>query len=243
MTGWAGRGIAAGIDGCRAGWFFVGLDERGSFRHGLAARFEEAINALRQAGLVLVDIPIGLPGAGRPARDCDVAARRAISPRGSTIFPAPSRAALDAPDYAGACAANRSETGRGISRQCWNIVPKIHEVDRFLQRADGHPPIREMHPEVAFWALNGGVPLMTKKKSRDGLEERLAVLGRYWPEVRAGFAACEAAYRRKDVARDDIVDAMVGAVTARLRPGLATFPERPARDAAGLPMEIVYARP
>lgn len=242
MTGRANQGAAVGIDGCRAGWFFVSLDERGAFRHGLAARFDEAVDALRRAGLVLVDIPIGLPGAGRPARDCDVAARRAISPRGSTVFPAPSRAALDAADYAAACAANRAETGRGISRQCWNIVPKIREVDRFLRRAVDHPPIREMHPEVAFWALTGGVPLLTKKKSRAGLEERLAVLGRYWPEVRAGFADCEAAYRRKDVARDDIVDAMVGAVTAGLRPGLATFPERPARDGAGLPMEIVYAR-
>mgnify|MGYP000184531826 CR=1 FL=1 len=95
MTGRAGQGPAAGVDGCRAGWFYVALDERGVFRHGLVGRFEEVVDALRHAGLVLVDIPIGLPGAGRPARDCDVAARRAISPRGSTIFPAPSRAALD----------------------------------------------------------------------------------------------------------------------------------------------------
>ena len=243
MTGPAGQGKAAGIDGCRAGWFFVALDEGGVFRHGLARCFGEAIDALRRAGLVLVDIPIGLPGAGRPARDCDVVARRAISPRGSTIFPAPSRAALDAQDYASACAANRDETGRGISCQCWNIVPKIREVDRYLRRATGYPPIREMHPEVAFWALNDGKPLLTRKKSRDGLEERLAVLARYWPEARTGFAACETAYRRKDVARDDIVDAMAGAVTARFGPGLATFPARPALDGAGLPMEIVYARP
>ena len=114
MTGRAGQGSAAGIDGCRAGWFFVALDERGGLRHGLAARFDEAIEALRRTRLVLVDIPIGLPGAGRPARDCDVAARRAISPRGSTIFPAPSRAALDAPDYAGACAANGSAGANAV---------------------------------------------------------------------------------------------------------------------------------
>lgn len=243
MTDRAGQVSAAGIDGCRAGWFFIVLNQRGEFRHGLATRFEEAIGAVREAGLVLVDIPIGLPGAARPARDCDVAARRAISPRGSTIFPAPSRPALEAPDYAAACVANQEETGRRISRQCWGIVPKIREVDGFLRGATKHPPIREMHPEVAFWALNDQSPLLTKKKSRAGLEERLAVLERYCPEARACFSDCEAAYRRKDVARDDVVDAMVGAVTASLMPRLATFPERPARDGEGLPMEIVYARP
>jgi predicted RNase H-like nuclease len=235
-------GFDAGVDGCRAGWFFVALDGRGAFHHGLAACFVAAVDALRRAGLVLVDIPIGLPGAGRPARACDVAARRAIAPRGSTIFPAPARAALDAEDYADACALNHGATGRGISRQCWNIVPKIREVDRYLRRATGHPPIREMHPEVAFWALNGSRPLLTSKKSRAGLEERLAVLARHCPETRDCFSDCEAAYRRKDVARDDIVDALAGAVTAGLRPGLATFPERPALDGTGLPMEIVYAR-
>jgi predicted RNase H-like nuclease len=234
---------AAGIDGCRAGWFYVELDATGGSRHGVASSFAGTIGELRRANLVLVDIPIGLPGAGLQARECDMAARQAISPRGSTIFPAPSRAALDAKDYAAACAANQDETGRRISRQCWNIVPKIREADRYLRRATGHPPIREMHPEVAFWALNGGKPLMTRKKSRVGLEERLAVLERYLPDARAVFADCEAAYRRKDVARDDIVDAMAGAVTGTLRPALATFPARPARDGAGLPMEIVYARP
>ena len=243
MNGRAAPAWSAGIDGCRAGWFFIALDDDGAFRHGLAARFGEAIGALGPAGLVLVDIPIGLPGAARPARDCDVAARRAISPRGATIFPAPSRAALGAKDYATACAANQEETGRGISRQCWNIVPKIREVDDFLRRVNGRPPIREMHPEVAFWALNGGAPLLTKKKSRAGLEERLAVLSRHFPAAHPCYRDCVASYRRQDVARDDIVDAMAGAVTARLAPRLATFPERPARDGAGLPMEIVYARP
>ncbi len=190
---------------------------------------------------MLVDIPIGLPDAACTSRLCDVAARRAIAPRGSTIFPAPSRAALDEPDYATACAANERETGRRISRQCWGIVPKIREVDRYLRRGACAPPIREMHPEVAFWALNGRRPLLSSKKSRAGLEERLALLGGVFAGAEACFTACEAAYRRRDVARDDIVDAMAGAVTAGFGPRLATFPERPVRDAAGLPMEIVYA--
>ena len=89
MTTWA-----AGVDGCPAGWFFVAIEASGRYRHGVAQSFERVMEALAPSDPVLVDIPIGLPGAGLQARDCDVEARRAIAPRGSTVFPAPSRAAL-----------------------------------------------------------------------------------------------------------------------------------------------------
>ena len=48
-------------------------------------------------------------------------------------------------------------------------------------------------------------------------------------------------YPRKDLARDDILDALVGAVTARFNENLATLPETPERDAKDLPMEVVFA--
>ena len=48
-------------------------------------------------------------------------------------------------------------------------------------------------------------------------------------------------YKRKDVAADDILDAMVGAVTAMHYPGIKTLPEEPIKDEEGLAMEIVYA--
>src|SRR5262249_23282406 len=47
------------------------------------------------------------------------------------------------------------------------------------------------------------------------------------------------AYHRKDVARDDILDALVALVTATLE--LRTLPEVAEVDTEGLPMEIVYS--
>ena len=234
--------LVAGIDGCPAGWFYVAIDGSGEFRFDAVRRFEQAIEALGNADLVLVDIPIGLPGKGQRVRHCDVEARRVISPRGSTLFPAPSRAATMASSYEAGCAANRQEIGVGLSRQCWGIVPKIREVDRFMRRIVSRPPVREMHPEVAFWSLNGNRPLLESKKSAVGLEARLAILTDYFEGAEACFAACESTFRRRDVARDDIVDAMAGAVTALQAPRLSTFPARPRQDSSGLVMEIVYAR-
>jgi predicted RNase H-like nuclease len=83
-----------------------------------------------------------------------------------------------------------------------------------------------------------------KKKSREGHEERLAVLRNYFPEVDPLFDAACRASPRKDLARDDILDALVVAVTARGGYGAyATLPATPEQDATGLPMEIVYWQP
>ena len=199
------------------------------------------MEALAPSDPVLVDIPIGLPGAGSQARDCDIEARRAVAPRGSTVFPAPSRAALAADGYEAACEANLHATGRKLSRQCWGIVPKIGEVDRWLRQGRQRPVVRETHPEVAFWALNGQRPVLESKKSASGLSARLELLSARFRGARACYAACDAEYRRKDVARDDIVDAMACAVTALFAPNLSAFPECPAPDETGLPMEIVFA--
>lgn len=50
-------------------------------------------------------------------------------------------------------------------------------------------------------------------------------------------------YRRKDVARDDILDALVASVIAKLsfQKGLRSIPEIPEKDSQGFPMQVVYA--
>lgn len=234
---------AAGVDGCRAGWLCAAIDDAGDCSFVLERSFRRLISALGEASLVLVDMPIGLPLPGQSGRECDALARSAIAPRGSTVFAPPGRAALAAPTYESACRANQQEHGRKISLQSWNIAPKIDEVDRFLRGDAVRPPIREMHPELAFWALNGREALRTRKKSPAGVEARLTVLSRHFPPARASYERCLAATARRDVARDDIIDALVGAVTARRAPALESFPALPPRDAFGLPMEIVFADP
>jgi len=231
----------AGIDGCKSGWLYVGIDDKGQFHFGVKRKFEDVIRILKDARLILVDMPIGLPSSRQTKRYCDVAARKAISPRGSSVFPVPARSSLAQPTYEKGSAENARILGKKLSTQSWAIAPKIREVDDFMRQQGAQSRVREMHPEVAFWALNFERPLIEKKTKVAGENERLSVLSHHYPLSVECFEACKNQYLRKDVAKDDILDALVGAVTAMQAPNIATLPPNPVFDEEGLPMEMVYA--
>ncbi len=80
-----------------------------------------------------------------------------------------------------------------------------------------------------------------KKSKQAGIEERLAVLERIRPSVRQEFNKILECFQRKDVGRDDILDAMVASVTASAdASALYNLPAQLIRDEYGLPMEMVY---
>lgn len=244
-----------GVDGCKAGWFAVRIEggDEGEYTFGVFAGLADLLKAWDDASLVLIDIPIGLPDSSE-ARGCDGEARRALGRRRSSVFPPPGRAALraDAEDHSHkrVSDANRGELGQGLSIQAFEIVPKIREVDELLRKrgADARPEVREVHPEVCFWSLNHRKAMTSRKQTKAGLEERLGVLRGINPRVDDLYHEALGKFPRKDVARDDILDAIVAAVTAvphERRGGspLATLPVKPSRDAFGLPMEMVYRAP
>jgi predicted RNase H-like nuclease len=125
------------------------------------------------------------------------------------------------------------------------ILPKIREVDEELRgNLTVRAKVREVHPELLFWALNEGKAMSHPKKRVSGRMERVAVLERYMPSVRETLRDVRSDYQRSAVQFDDVVDAMAAAVTARSGRALyRTCPEVPDRDAVGLPMEMVYWKP
>lgn len=234
-----------GIDGCPGGWFCVEIDTNNRWSAALIASGEVA-PVVATAESALIDIPIGLLDSGSEERVCDREARRALGgKRGSSVFPAPVRASLGARDYDEALAIHRRCTGRGISKQSWMITPKIKVIDDLLQFDAGlRGVLRESHPEVCFHALNDATPMRFNKKTAQGLDERMTVLRRFFPNADAVLEDATMNYRRKQVARDDIVDALVLAVSARLGGGCySTLPANPAHDSVGLAMEIVFCTP
>lgn len=234
--------VYAGIDGCRGGWFCVGLGRRGAWTFSILPVAGIA-GVAGSAKAILIDIPIGLPDSGPDERACDREARRLLAPkRGSSVFPAPARATLRARTYPQALAINRRVTGRGLSRQSWAIAPKIKAVDGLLKiNPRLRAVLRECHPEICFRALNGGRPMRHNKKTAAGRRERLVILRRFLPAADELYEQARASYRRQQVALDDIIDAMVAAVTAKRGEGnYRTLPARPPRDASGLRMEMVY---
>lgn len=230
-----------GVDGCRAGWFSVGFGNGKEWDIGIYPDINSLYEHYSKAILILIDIPIGLRDGGGKERTCDLEARKILRRwRGSSIFPVPCRAVLDINSYKDACVINRRLTDRGISKQVWNIIPKIREVDEFV-RESKDVPIRETHPEICFWAL-AEHPMRYPKKTIAGYKERLAILRMVFLGIDGIINEAKKRYPRKDLAIDDILDASAIAVMARKGiKKLDSIPKEPEFDSEGLRMEILCA--
>ena len=224
-----------GVDGCREGWIAASRTGAGN----LALRRISALTELGDARVIAIDTPIGLVEAGQ--RECDQQARRALGRRSSCVFTAPIRPFLDATTYGEACAIGRSAPGnhgKALSKQAWNIMPKVRGIDHLLQST---PALRrvvyEVHPEVTFLELSGGVSLLSKKTPA-GRASRSALLAEPF-----GVGVLAATDRRRELRceADDILDAIVALWTAeRIAAGTArSLPAEPPTDRCGLPMRIM----
>lgn len=186
--------------------------------------------------VVAVDVPIGLPAHG--ARACDRAARELLGPRRSSVFPAPLRALLAAASYDEASRLRERIERKRLSKQAWFIFPKVDEVDRLLRRsAPARAAVREIHPELCFYYLNGERPMSAPKRKAAGRDERLEVL-RAWCGDAVDRSLADRG--RLTCAADDVIDAFAALWTAeRIAEGKAvTHPANPELDAHGLPMSI-----
>ena len=179
-------------------------------------------------------MPIGLLDLPRPARACEVEARRLLPGKTSSVFPTPCRPALACTTYAEANAASKA-LGIGITQQTFHLFPKMREVDVLLrERPQLKRVVYEAHPELAFARMNSGRPALGKKRKPEGYAERQALLARH------GFPC--PVDRLPGAARDDILDAMAVCRTALLiAQGEATrLGSARSRDSCGLPMNIWF---
>lgn len=222
----------AGIDGCRAGWIVVLLDERKRGEFVVAPTLAE-IAALEPA-LAMIDMPIGLPETGY--RGCDVAARRLLPKCPSRVFLGARRPLLDRLASFQQANAWAKADGKGLSVQMFSILPKIKQLDDFVRGSA--LPVYEAHPELIFARLNGGVPLVAKKTPA-GVAARLALLRREGlHEVEAWLPQL----RGSGAGKDDLLDACACAL-AGLDAANGTFrrvTDTPLTDRRGLTMQIHY---
>jgi predicted RNase H-like nuclease len=238
-----------GVDGCRGGWLAITLALDNRWEVNLFKQFAQLWEKYASAFLVLVDIPIGLrQGSSRTGsfereeRRCDKEARQLLGKRRSSVFRIPCRPAVYAASYDEAIAKNEKLTGTRIFKATWNIVGKIREVDEFLTTNwEARKIVREIHPELCFWSLNGCRPLHYSKTKENGHLERLKILQSIYPQSETILSQTLSNYLRKEVRKDDILDALGAAITAKIgRENLSFIPNPPEPDAEGLPMEMVY---
>lgn len=210
------RSVVLGVDGATGGWVIAQAApatngaltlESLSFADSLSDSVKR-LSSSNEFGVdvIAVDMPIGLPVDGN--RPADSLARQRLGPRRSTFFPTPIRATLDFDDYAAANAHSKHASGSGLSKQAWNLLPKIREVDA-LWSHEFAGRLVEAHPETSFAEI-AGEPVMTKKATAQGQYERLELLSSIYAD---GFEECLAELPPKW--RVDAIDACAVAWSAK----------------------------
>ena len=159
----------AGVDGCSTGWIAALVrPQGGDVRLRIVPRFADVLAAPEAPAIVAVDMPIGLPERTGPGgRAAENAVRPLLGARQSSVFSVPARAAIYTDSYANACARalETSDPPRKVSKQLFNIAPRIREIDALLREFPAAAArVFEVHPELAFWRLNGGRALTEPKK-------------------------------------------------------------------------------
>jgi predicted RNase H-like nuclease len=239
----------AGVDGCEGGWLVARLDVASAPQlldiPVVCRTFLDVLDFCRSTAIIAVDIPIGLPDSGPRAVDIEV--RRTLGGhRASSVFPCPIRPVVERWDtawlaspatrragYLTACELSARICGKKLSRQAFELLPKIRDVDDSMTPALQKQVI-EIHPELCFWAMNGSVAVQAPKRKAEGHETRLGLL--------ASSLGAEIRYMSapRGAAPDDLADALAAAWSAsRVFAGQAQiFPTRPELDRKGLRMEM-----
>jgi predicted RNase H-like nuclease len=176
--------MLAGADGCRGGWVVT-------TRHDarVIPTLAAVVGCYERIG---VDMPIALGDTW--GRRCDDEARRLLARRASTVFTAPPRPLLTHTDYALANATSKELFGRGLTRQAFNLLPKIREVVSLA--VDWPELMLEVHPECSFRTMTGHD--LAPKRTAAGFEERRMLIEAQFGPVDTNLAGA---------ARDDVLDA------------------------------------
>jgi len=227
-----------GIDGCRGGWVVAALDAALSLFFFLT--LEEAREKIKDSEFTLIDMPMGLKSEGKGERKCDVEARKFLKKRKMSIFPMASRQAVYSSNYEEANKVNREILGKGLSKQSYNLFPKIREVDSFIEKNTLIlNRICEGHPELSFARLNRS-EMVYSKKTQEGYDERLTLIKRSIPHAEEVISHFRSLYKTTTLVKDDILDAVILALaaTSKTHNNYKIVPPEEEIDIRGVSMKI-----
>jgi predicted RNase H-like nuclease len=238
--------LAVGVDGARGGWVAAfATAGSGTTRMELFADIAALTAAVGDAA-VAIDVPIGLYDSVA-FRRCDLAARRLLRARASTVFAPPARYMLRAAgDYAAirrlvAEEREHNPQAKSLSAQAAGIAAKVREVDDWVRaHPDSERWLFECHPELSFLALNDGAPLREPKHTTAGRARRLQLVREAFPDAERRISA--APWSASQAATADLLDAYAALSTAlACARGKQQELGDGERDSAGVLMRIVFA--
>ncbi len=192
-----------GVDGWSKGWVGIELND-GRFAADHIALSLAGIIKSNGYDVITVDIPLGLFESG--LRQADIASRKELGPRASSVFLTPPRPVFQEGSFASANALNRVLTGLGLSQQSYALRQRVLEADELFD--DGETlRLFEIHPEVSF-AKMGGRPAPFSKKTWQGQHDRVERLEAHGITIPAKLG------KAAQVPPDDILDAAAAAWSA-----------------------------
>lgn len=239
-----GEPWVAGADGCRRGWIVVlWHPATNTVRRRVVVYLDDLLAVPEAPAMLGLDMVIGCPDrAQKGGRRCDRQARQILGhPRSASVFSPPAYPTLEADTYAQAQRLNHgtSPEAPGLSKQAFHLIPKLRAVaEQMNPRLQDR--VREVHPELAFCAMNGGTAVEASKHSDEGEMTRIELLGTHgFPDLH-DVVDSEAG---PGVEGNDLLDAHAACWTAR-RIYEGTAQRCPPRDVnaprngRGLRMEI-----
>ena len=234
--------LYGGIDGCKYGWILMKSDQRNIQFGGIFQSVKDLLEANQDLDRILIDMPIGLSSKGY-LRTVDALLRKELQGRHSTVFNVPARASLAAKTHKEASQINQIIEGKKISIQSFFISKKIAELDNLLiNRPTLKNKFIESHPELCFKYLNKGTTVLSKKSTKEGIQERLAILKKYDPRIDNLYREVEGQTKKKFVKRDDIIDAICLCLANQLsgKDKMQFIVDPLIEDAVGIRMRVAY---
>ena len=218
--------LILGIDGCRSGWFVIWEESDNTLQYCVVPRLKKLQDVTNHSHLTIgIDMPVVL--SDEMPREADQLARKRLGKKASTIFSAPTPGILKQKNYEQACQFSKDKFGKAISIQSWHLFPKIRDVQTIVDQEK--IDIYEVHPELSFCTLNRDTVILESKKKLEGFLVRRRLLERAFSGF--DFESIRAQYLKKEVANDDILDALVVLwSTKRIAANEAKFlPEHPCK--------------
>ena len=216
-----------GIDGCRAGWIISKILEDQSLSFHIIDNLDNDFLKKDNISHMGIDIPLMLSKTGK--RFADTEARAILKKRSCTIFSPPTLSALKANNYIEACEINFRQSGKRLSKQSWNLFPKIKQAQKFL-KYNNKINLFEIHPELSFMAMNNMNLVLESKKTIIGKKIRIKLIKRFFPSF--SFELIREKYNKTEVLDDDILDSIsVVWSTQRIVDNIAQFvPKEPEKN-------------
>tara|TARA_B100001769_G_scaffold256575_1_gene233959 strand:+ start:726 stop:1412 length:687 start_codon:yes stop_codon:yes gene_type:complete len=193
-----------GIDGCKGGWIATSINYNGEVKLDYVEKIGPYLSTQPKEAIILVDMMLDLNNSTsiRPFEAC---VKKLLGKWHSRCFMAPPKKALETKDYKKACEISFNICGKKISKQCYNLFPKIRELEALRDSR-----LIEFHPEIAFMLLNKNNVISESKKTIEGIAKRTALIKKVIP----GFSSLVKQFASPKVKVDDLLDSTALALVA-----------------------------